>query len=66
VHSSSACRRIQGPLDKQVVDQRHDIADLTDDLTDFSATATLVSAFAFVVAIETSVAHLAAALGLPT
>ena len=40
------------------------MADFTDDVTDFSDTAALVSALDLVVAIDTSVAHLAAALGL--
>jgi tetratricopeptide (TPR) repeat protein len=39
--------------------------DLTDELTDFADTAALVSALDLVIAVDTSVAHLAAALGKP-
>ncbi|MCP3440327.1 tetratricopeptide repeat protein [Bradyrhizobium sp. CCGUVB14] len=54
------------PLDKQVLDQRPDVVDLTGDLADFSDTAALISALDLVIAVDTSVAHLAAALGCPT
>ena len=42
------------------------IVDLTSDLTDFAETAALVSCLDLVVTVDTSVAHLAAALGRPT
>jgi tetratricopeptide (TPR) repeat protein len=42
------------------------IVDLTSDLTDFAETAALVSCLDLVVTVDTSIAHLAAALGRPT
>jgi hypothetical protein len=42
------------------------IIDLTSDLTDFTETAALVSCLDLVISVDTSVAHLAAALGRPT
>jgi tetratricopeptide (TPR) repeat protein len=42
------------------------ILDLTADLADFSDTAALVSCLDLVISVDTSVAHLAAALGCPT
>ena len=41
-----------------------DILDLTAHLTDFTETAALVSCLDLVISVDTSVAHLAAALGL--
>jgi tetratricopeptide (TPR) repeat protein len=43
-----------------------DIIDLTTDLTDFAETAALVSCLDLVITVDTSVAHLAGALGRPT
>jgi ADP-heptose:LPS heptosyltransferase len=42
------------------------IVDLAADLTDFAETAALVDCLDLVVTVDTSVAHLAAALGRPT
>jgi ADP-heptose:LPS heptosyltransferase len=42
------------------------IVDLTSDLTDFAETAALVSCLDLVITVDTSVAHLAGALGCPT
>jgi ADP-heptose:LPS heptosyltransferase len=41
------------------------LIDLTSDLDDFADTAALISALDLVIAVDTSVAHLAAALGKP-
>jgi hypothetical protein len=54
------------PGDKATLLERPDIIDLTADLTDFSETAALVSCLDLVITVDTSVAHLAAALGRPT
>jgi tetratricopeptide (TPR) repeat protein len=54
------------PDDKAVLLERTDIVDLTGHLTDFTETAALVSCLDLVVTVDTSVAHLAAALGRPT
>jgi tetratricopeptide (TPR) repeat protein len=52
--------------DKAVLLERTDIVDLTAGLTDFLETAALVSCLDLVISVDTSVAHLAAALGRPT
>jgi tetratricopeptide (TPR) repeat protein len=52
--------------DKSFLRERADIVDLTEHLTDFSETAALVSCLDLVITVDTSVAHLAAALGRPT
>ena len=52
--------------DKAVLLERTDIIDLTGDLADFGDTAALVSCLDLVISVDTSVAHLAAALGCPT
>jgi hypothetical protein len=44
---------------------RHHVIDWTDDLHDFSDTAALVDNLDLVIAVDTSVAHLAGALGKP-
>jgi ADP-heptose:LPS heptosyltransferase len=54
------------PDDAAVLRERTDIIDLTADLTDFVATAALVSCLDLIITVDTSVAHLAAALGRPT
>jgi tetratricopeptide (TPR) repeat protein len=53
------------PADRAVL-ERTDIVDLTAHLTDFVETAALVSCLDLVITVDTSVAHLAAALGCPT
>jgi len=52
--------------DQAILSERTDILDLTSDLTDFSETAALVCCLDLVITVDTSVAHLAAALGRPT
>jgi hypothetical protein len=54
------------PVDHAFLRERTDIIDLTADLTDFAETAALVSCLDLVITIDSSVAHLAAALGRPT
>ena len=57
----------KGPRDRDraFLDQRPDIIDLTDHLTDFCDTAALISCLDLVISVDTSVAHLAGALGVP-
>jgi cytochrome c-type biogenesis protein CcmH/NrfG len=52
--------------DRVVLAERRDIVDLTAHLTDFAETAALVSCLDLVITVDTSVAHLSAALGRPT
>jgi len=54
------------PDDRAVLGERRDIVDLTADLTDFVETAALISCLDLVITVDTSVAHLAGALGRPT
>ncbi len=54
------------PGDKAGLLEYGDIIDLTADLTDFAETAALVPCLDLVITVDTSVAHLAAALGRPT
>jgi ADP-heptose:LPS heptosyltransferase len=54
------------PHDKATLCEWTDVIDLTADLTDFVATAALVSCLDLIITVDTSVAHLAAALGRPT
>jgi len=54
------------PDDAAVLQERLNILDLTADLTDFTETAALVSCLDLVITVDTSVAHLAGALGRPT
>jgi len=54
------------PDDAAVLQERGDIVDLTNDLRDFTETAALVSCLDLVITVDTSVAHLAGALGRPT
>lgn len=51
--------------DRAFLAERRDIADLTQHLTDFSETAALMSCLDLVISVDTSVAHLAGALGVP-
>lgn len=53
------------PDDKAVLEQGG-IVDLTADLADFGETAALASCLDLIITVDTSVAHLAGALGLPT
>ena len=62
---SSACRRIRARR-SEALRERSDVIDHTAHLTDFAETAALVSCLDLVIAVDTSVAHLAAALGRPT
>ncbi len=52
--------------DKAILLERADIVDLTAHFTDFMETAALISCLDLVVTVDTSVAHLAGALGCPT
>ncbi len=52
--------------DQAVLRERNDIVDFTADLTDFSETAALIGCLDLVITVDTSVAHLSAALGRPT
>jgi hypothetical protein len=54
------------PDDKAFLSEHTDIVDMTTDLTDFAETAALISCLDLVITVDTSVAHLAAALGRPT
>ena len=54
------------PHDAAVLGERSDIVDLTADLTDFADTAALIGCLDLVITVDTSVAHLAGALGYPT
>ena len=54
------------PDDAAALRERADIVDLSADLTDFNETAALVSCLDLIITVDTSVAHLAAALGRPT
>jgi tetratricopeptide (TPR) repeat protein len=54
------------PSDAAVLRERSDILDLTAELTDFTDTAALIACLDLVITVDTSVAHLAGALGRPT
>ncbi len=54
------------PSDTAILRGRSDIADHTRHMTDFRATAALVTCLDLVITVDTSVAHLAAAFGRPT
>ena len=54
------------PADKAFLAARTDIQDFTADLADLSDTAALIECLDLVITVDTSVAHLAAALGRPT
>jgi hypothetical protein len=51
--------------DRAFLGERPDIVDLTEQLTDFSDTAALMSCLDLVISVDTSVVHLAGALGAP-
>ena len=51
--------------DRALLGERPDIVDLTEQLTDFSDTAALMSCLDLVISVDTSVVHLAGALGVP-
>jgi tetratricopeptide (TPR) repeat protein len=51
--------------DQAFLAERRDIVDLTEHLTDFSETAALTSCLDLVISVDTSVVHLAGALGAP-
>jgi ADP-heptose:LPS heptosyltransferase len=55
-----------GPSDMAILRKRSDIAVHSSHMTDFSATAALISCLDLVITVDTSVAHLAAAFGRPT
>ena len=54
------------PADRALLQQRSDIIDLTGHLTDFVETAALIGCLDLVITVDTSVAHLAGALGCRT
>ncbi|MBV9461719.1 MAG: glycosyltransferase family protein [Bradyrhizobium sp.] len=54
------------PADAETLRERTEIVDHTALLTDFAETAALVSCLDLVITVDTSVAHLAGALGRPT
>jgi tetratricopeptide (TPR) repeat protein len=54
------------PDDRAMLRERTGLIDLTAEFTDFSETAALVSCLDLVITVDTSVAHLSAALGRPT
>ena len=54
------------PDDRAALLERTDIIDVSADLTDFVETATLIACLDLVITVDTSVAHLAGALGCPT
>jgi ADP-heptose:LPS heptosyltransferase len=54
------------PEDAETLRECREIVDHTAELTDFAETAALVSCLDLVISVDTSVAHLAGALGRPT
>jgi len=54
------------PGDRAALQEMTGIIDMTDHLSDFAETAALVNCLDLVITVETSVAHLAGALGRPT
>jgi hypothetical protein len=55
----------KGPPSAQTADAPLSLVDWTDELRDFADSAALVSALDLVISVDTSVAHLAGALGKP-
>jgi tetratricopeptide (TPR) repeat protein len=53
------------PEDKAILGQRPDVLDVEEHLLDFADTAALISCLDLVISVDTSVAHLAGALGCP-
>jgi ADP-heptose:LPS heptosyltransferase len=53
------------PADQAILDQRNDILDLGPELKSFADTAAVVSHLDLVISVDTSVSHLAGALGRP-
>src|SRR5271169_5617491 len=54
------------PGDRATLLEQSEIVDLTEHLADFADTAALMSCLDLVITVDTSVAHLAGALGRPT
>jgi tetratricopeptide (TPR) repeat protein len=54
------------PADQALLRETREIVDLTSHLTDFVETAALIACLDLVITVDTSVAHLAGALGRPT
>ena len=54
------------PSDKALLADRETIVDLTAEISDFVDTAALIACLDLVITVDTSVAHLAGALGCPT
>jgi tetratricopeptide (TPR) repeat protein len=54
------------PGDEAELSERKEIVDLTGDLSDFVDTAALMTCLDLIITVDTSVAHLAGALGRPT
>ena len=54
------------PADRQTLCEHPDILDFSGHLTDFAQTAAMLSCLDLVITVDTSVAHLAGALGRPT
>ena len=54
------------PADQAFLNEKPEIVDLTVHLTDFAETAALIACLDLVITVDTSVAHLAGALGCPT
>jgi hypothetical protein len=53
------------PADRAILNQRNDILDLGPELENFADTAAVISHLDLVISIDTSVSHLAGALGRP-
>lgn len=51
--------------DRHVFEQYPDVLDFSEELVDFSETAALCSCMSLIICVDTSVAHLSAAMGMP-